>query len=115
LIAFLGGLPLTVPVGIWEVSTQRIGHIGPGIIAGILFLGVIATGLAMVLWNTAFATLDASVASLTFFAQPVVGALLGWFFLKENITPVFILGGILIGVGLIMASRSTEAPNIPPK
>jgi len=115
LIAFLGGLPLTVPVGIWEVSTQHIGHIGPGIIAGILFLGVIATALAMVLWNTAFATLDASVASLTFFAQPVVGALLGWFFLKENITPVFILGGILIGVGLIMASRSTEAPNIPPK
>jgi drug/metabolite transporter (DMT)-like permease len=59
----------------------------------------------MVLWNTAFAYLDASLASLTFFAQPVVGTLLGWLFLGERITPFFLLGGILIGVGLLIASR----------
>ena len=51
--------------------------------------------------------LDASAASLTFFAQPVVGSLLGWFFLKESITPLFLLGGGLIAIGLIVASRET--------
>jgi drug/metabolite transporter (DMT)-like permease len=59
----------------------------------------------MVLWNTAFAFVDASLASLTFFAQPVVGTLLGWLFLHENITPLFLFGGALIGVGLVISSR----------
>ena len=78
-----------------------------GVIGGILFLGVISTALAMVLWNTAFAFVDASLASLTFFAQPVVGTFLGWLFLGEQITPLFLLGGLLIGLGLIVASRET--------
>ena len=105
LIAFLGGMPVSIPAGAWEWSTLGIDEITPGVIGGILFLGVISTALAMVLWNTAFAFLDASVASLTFFAQPVVGTLLGWLFLGEQITPLFLLGGVLIATGLLIASR----------
>ena len=105
LIAFIGGLPVTLPAGAWEVRTLGVGEISLGVIGGILFLGVISTALAMVLWNTAFAMVDASLASLTFFAQPVVGTLLGWWFLGEQITPLFLLGGFLIGLGLIIASR----------
>lgn len=104
-IMLLGGLPLTVPLGIWEISTQGIGVITPGIVGGILFLGIISTAIAMFLWNFAFAKLPAATASLTFFAQPVVGTLLGWFFLGEKITLLFILGGILIGLGIVISSR----------
>ena len=107
LIAFTGGLPIVIPAGIWELSNTVIGPISLAILAGLLFLGIISTALAMVLWNTAFAMLDASIASLTFFAQPLVGSLLGWFFLKEIITPFFLLGGFLILVGLVMASWET--------
>jgi drug/metabolite transporter (DMT)-like permease len=109
LIAFLGGLPIVVPAGVWETSTQGLGPITPGILAGILFLGIIATALAMALWNNAFAQLDASLASLTFFAQPVVGTFLGWLFLHERITPLFLLGGFLIAAGLVIASRETAS------
>jgi drug/metabolite transporter (DMT)-like permease len=105
LIAFLGGLPVVIPAGAWELSTVGMGSITPGVIAGVLFLGIISTALAMVLWNTAFAFVDAGLASLTFFAQPVVGTLLGWLFLKEPITPLFLLGGLLIGIGLVISSR----------
>lgn len=105
LIAFLGGLPVTLPVGAWEARTLGIGEISLGVVGGILFLGIISTALAMVLWNTAFAYVDASLASLTFFAQPVVGTLLGWLFLGERITPLFLLGGLLIGLGLVISSR----------
>jgi drug/metabolite transporter (DMT)-like permease len=105
LVAFLGGLPVVIPAAAWELSMAGMGTITPGVIAGVLFLGIISTALAMVLWNTAFAFVDASVASLTFFAQPVVGTLLGWFFLKETITPLFLLGGLLIGIGLVISSR----------
>jgi len=106
LIAFLGGLPVSVPVGVWEWQTIGIGEISLGVVGGILFLGIISTALAMVLWNTAFAFVDASLASLTFFAQPVVGTILGWLFLGERITPLFLLGGLLIGLGLIISSRA---------
>ena len=75
-------------------------------ILGILYLGVISTGLAMYLWNLAFARLEAGVASLTFFAQPVVGAGLGALLLGEQLNMMFLLGGGLIGVGLILAARN---------
>jgi drug/metabolite transporter (DMT)-like permease len=104
LIAFAGGLPVSIPLGAWEASTQGIGAITPGVVVGVLFIGIISTGLAMYLWNSAFAILDAGVASLTFFAQPVVGTVLGAIFLKEAITPLFIIGGVLIGVGLLISS-----------
>jgi drug/metabolite transporter (DMT)-like permease len=105
LIAFVGGLPVSVPAGAWELSKAGVGEISLGVVGGVLFLGIISTALAMVLWNTAFAYVDASLASLTFFAQPVVGTALGWLFLKERITPLFLLGGVLIGIGLIVSSR----------
>lgn len=105
LIAFIGGLPVTVPAAGWELEVLGVGEITIGVIGGILFLGVISTALAMVLWNTAFAFVDASLASLTFFAQPVVGTLLGWLFLGERITPLFLLGGFLIGLGLVISTR----------
>jgi drug/metabolite transporter (DMT)-like permease len=103
LIAFAGGLPVSLPLGVWEASTQGFGQITPGIIAGVLFIGIVSTALAMYLWNSAFATLDAGVASLTFFAQPVVGTLLGWLFLGEIITPLFLMGGVLIGIGIVIS------------
>ena len=104
-VMLLGGLPSSIAFGFWEVNTQGVGAITPSIIGGLLFLGIISTAIAMFLWNYAFAELPAAVASLTFFAQPVVGTLLGWFFLAEKITPLFLFGGALISVGILIATR----------
>jgi drug/metabolite transporter (DMT)-like permease len=106
LIAFLGGLPVCLPLSGWEMATQGFGAISLGVVAGILFLGIISTALAMYLWNSAFAILDAGLASLTFFAQPVVGSLLSVLFLHEHITVLFVIGGVLIGVALIISSKA---------
>jgi len=111
LIAFIGGLPVAIPAGVWELTKAGVGEISLGVVGGVLFLGIISTALAMILWNTAFAILDAGAASLTFFAQPVVGTLLGWFFLGENITPLFILGGVLIGIGILISAQEDRSEN----
>lgn len=103
-IMLLGGLPTSLLMSAWEIKNQGIGEITPGIIGGILFLGIISTAVAMFLWNYSFAKLPAALASLTFFAQPVVGTLLGCFFLSEKITPLFLAGGVLIGIGILIAS-----------
>ena len=104
MVMFAGGIPSSMLFGALEITKQGIGEVTIGIIAGILFLGIISTALAMFLWNYAFSILPAATASLTFFAQPVVGTLLGWLFLGELITPLFIVGGILIGIGLVISS-----------
>lgn len=104
-VMLLGGLPSSLALGLWEINTQGVGQITIGIIGGLLFLGIISTAIAMFLWNYAFAELPAAVASLTFFAQPVVGTLLGWFFLAEKITPLFLAGGALISIGILISTR----------
>ena len=106
LIALAGGLPICLPLAGWEAATQGYGKITFAIVGGILFLGIISTALAMFLWNNAFAVLDAGPASLTFFAQPVVGVLLSALLLKEQITFLFLLGGALILIALLISSKS---------
>lgn len=105
MVFFWGGLCVSIPASIWELQIVPLGQITWGVILGILYLGVISTALAMYLWNKAFATLEAGIASLTFFAQPVVGASLGVLFLDEQITLLFIIGGLLISLGLWLASQ----------
>ena len=105
--ALIGGLFISLPLGTWEWNTQSVGELNFGIWLGIFYLGVISTGLAAYLWNKAFEILEAGVASLTFFAQPVFGAALGVIFLGERITPLFIFGGVLIILGFWLVASET--------
>ncbi|MDZ4770728.1 MAG: EamA family transporter [Chloroflexota bacterium] len=104
LYGFVGGLLLTLPASALELRDRPIGVITPLIILGILYLGVISTALAMWLWGRAFALVDASVASLYFFAQPLVGALLSVLLLGQVMTSNLWIGSALIIAGVILAT-----------
>ena len=95
--------------GKYLISCDGTGTITPWVILGILYLGVISTGLAVFPLNTVFAHLESGVASLTFFTQPVVGVGLGALLLGEQLTGMFLLEGALIGIGLILAAGDTVA------
>lgn len=103
LIAFFGGMMLTLPASAIELSSTSIGEIDIPIILGILYLGVVSTAGAMWFWNRAFALVDASVASLFFFAQPLVGAVLGVALLGQDFTVNLAIGGAMIAVGVLLA------------
>ncbi len=106
LMTFLGGLLIAAPASAVEARWLPIGRITPTIVLGVLYLGFVSTALAMVLWNKSLALLDASVVSLLFFAQPVVGSALGALLLGERLSLGFWLGAVPIGAGLILAARS---------
>lgn len=72
---------------------------------GTLYLGVVSTALAFYLWNKGFTLVDASTGSLFFFAQPVVGTLLGWLFLGESLTGRFVVGTAVVIAGGVLATR----------
>lgn len=106
LVGFLGGLPVSVPGMFLELSAHPLGVIDGGIVAGILFLGLISTALAMLLWNYAFQALPASAAGLTFFAQPVTGTLLATLFLGEVPPLLFYAGAALIAAALFVGRKA---------
>jgi drug/metabolite transporter (DMT)-like permease len=105
LVGFLGGLPVSVPGMFLELSAHPMGTLDGGIIAGILFLGLVSTALAMLLWNYAFQALPASSAGLTFFAQPVTGTLLATLFLGEAPSLLFYAGAVLIAAALFVGRK----------
>lgn len=74
----------------------RINFVEPKIILGLLYLGIISTAGAFVMWNKGLTMVKASVSGLFFLLQPIVGTLLGWMLLGEGLTWGFLLGSILI-------------------
>lgn len=69
----------------------------------LLYLGAISTATAFVMWNQGLKYLNAASSGLYFLFQPVVGTLLGWLVLNEQITWSFLIGAMLI-VGSIWYS-----------
>ncbi len=106
--AMLGGLPVVLPLALWQSGQVRWESISWGTVAGIFYVALGATAAAMFLWNYAFAHLESGTAALTFFAQPVVGVLVGVLWLGDAVTWPFVLGGALIGVGLYLAAVAPQ-------
>lgn len=102
-LAFVGGLLVTIPASAVELQSRSIGTIDFPIVLGILYLGVISTAGAMWWWNRAFALVPASTASLFFFGQPLVGALLSVVVLGQQMTTNLWIGTTLIIVGVLIA------------
>ncbi|AKR10244.1 membrane protein [Bacillus thuringiensis] len=84
------------PFMICELQTASIGTVNTYVILGVLYLGIVSTAGAFFLWNKGLELLDASIGSLFFFFQPIVGSLLGWLLLNETLNSNFFIGGILI-------------------
>ena len=103
--AFIGGLPLSLIAAGFERDIIRWSAIDGLVILGILYLGIVSTALAMYLWNSALAQLDAGIVSLLFFAQPIVGVSLGSIILGESLNLGFWIGAVLISAGLLLAAR----------
>lgn len=87
----------------------------PTIWGGLLYLGIISTSLAFLLWNRGLQMLNASSGGVFFFFQPVVGTLLGWLLLGETISVMFWVGAVLIllGVLLVITDKQEEEQRLP--
>ncbi|MFD1775642.1 DMT family transporter [Paenibacillus rhizophilus] len=81
------------------IPVAQLGH--PAIWGGVLYLGIVSTAGGFLLWNRGLQMLNASSGGLFFFFQPVVGTLLGWLILGENIGVTFWIGSILILSGVV--------------
>lgn len=87
---------LTPFVMVDSTALTHINFTEPKIILGLLYLGVISTAGAFVMWNKGLTLVKTSVSGLFFLLQPIVGTLLGWLLLNEGISFGFVIGTVLI-------------------
>lgn len=98
LVALIVLTPFVLP-RLHVIHISQLTH--PIIFGGILYLGIVSTAGGFLLWNRGLQMLNASSGGLFFFFQPVVGTLLGWIILKENIGITFWIGSSLILIGVL--------------
>ncbi|MBT8378037.1 MAG: DMT family transporter [Ignavibacteria bacterium] len=71
----------------------------------ILFLGLLCSGVAYVIWAYSLRDLDSAKVGAFLYFEPFITVLFAWFLLKENITLIMILSGIIITAGVFMVNK----------
>jgi drug/metabolite transporter (DMT)-like permease len=77
----------------------------PAILGNLFFLGFVASLLCFILWTWVIVRLGAVVATNYVYVSPVTSVFFAWWILSEPITPFFLLGGVLILLGMYLADR----------
>lgn len=75
--------------------------------SGILFLGIVCSGLAYIAWYDALQALPASQAGVFIYLEPLVTMLVAFFVLSENPTWASLLGGAIILFGVWLVNRQS--------
>lgn len=97
-IAFI----ILTPIALADINIDTIKLLfEPAIFFSILYLGIVSTAVAFYLWNKGLQMVNASTGGLYFFFQPLVGTLLGWLVLGEQVGLAFWIGSFLI-IGAVL-------------
>ncbi len=75
-----------------------------------LAVGVLGTGLAFVLMGTLSGRVGPTRASFITYLIPVVALVLGVVFRDEIVSPIAVVGSLLVIAGEVLASRRETAP-----
>lgn len=96
-VLFLDGSTLSFPE-IWDKLKWT--HI-----AGIVYLGLIASGASLWLWNLSFTKIGAARTNNFLYLLPIVSAVSSAIFFSNEITLWIVVGTLLIFLGLIIANK----------
>ena len=77
----------------------------PQLLWNLLFLGCVASMLCFLTWTWVLKKLGAVVATNYVYLNPVITIVFAWFLLGEPITLWFLLGTILVLLGMFLADR----------
>ena len=109
----LTALPLVLLEGKPYPATSLL---TPVVAGNFLFLGLVGSGLCYVLWNKAFRLLGVVATNNFIYLNPFVTIVTARLFLDEPISPLALLGAVLITVGVVASQReprSSVKVNLP--
>lgn len=79
---------------------------------GVAWLGLVSTFLPLALWSLALRRISPTVSAILLLMEVVMATVLSIAFLGESFTPLFLVGGtlVLLGVALALRTPETERP-----
>ena len=105
LYLFLTMLILLSPVTLSTDFFNSISSISTINWIALLFLGILCSGVAYVLWAEAMSELPANRVGAFLYLEPFVTVFTAWLLLNEQITLLMMGSGIVIIIGVIMVNR----------
>ena len=103
------GILTALPMVLLEGAPFSLTPLLDPVVAGTyLFLGLLGSCLCYILWNRAFYYLGVVTTNSFIYLQPFITIVAGWIFLGEPISPLAILGAVLITAGVFAAQRATK-------
>ena len=75
----------------------------PAVTGNFLFLGLVGSGLCYVLWNKAFRLLGGVATNNFIYLTPFITIVTARLFLDEPISPLALLGAVLITIGVVVS------------
>jgi drug/metabolite transporter (DMT)-like permease len=100
--AQLAGLMLVLPLGLWQLQASTWSAESA---LAMVPLGVLGTGLAIVLMTTLAGRVGAPRASIAIYFLPLVAVILGVAVLGETVAPIALVGVVFVLVGAWVTSR----------
>jgi len=114
-ISLVYGMAAVVLVIIMFSARENPIGFSPQIYLWLILLAIIPQLIGHSTFNWALGYLSAAYVSITLLGEPIGSTILAYFFLNEKPTMIKLAGGLLILVGIYIASRSeaTKAPELP--
>lgn len=107
---FLYGLVFMVPLtAVFGFNVTWADVLNPATLGCVLFLGLVASALCFVTWNTAVKILGPIKTSAYIYLTPGVTILFAWLLLGDPIQPLQIAGAALTLLGLMISQRRRGA------
>ncbi|MCJ2163929.1 MULTISPECIES: DMT family transporter [unclassified Pseudodesulfovibrio] len=104
-IFFLGVIPL-IPAALIEQHFYPAWSVTPAIVGVMLYIGIGASLIAFILWNSAIMLIGPGTSALFQYFIPVFSGIGAYFLLGQPITWAHAAGFVLIFSGVAMATRS---------
>ncbi|MBI3872571.1 MAG: DMT family transporter [candidate division Zixibacteria bacterium] len=104
-IAMVVGTALFIPVGVFTVGSVNFAAVSARGWWSLMYIAVGTSVIVYPIWFWALGRLEATKVSIFANLQPVVAAILSYFFLGEQIGARLIVGGALVILGVLLTER----------
>jgi len=105
LYLFLMMAVIIIPFNLNSETINSVINLSPISWMWILFLGIFCSGVAYVIWAQALRDMESAKVGAFLYFEPLVTVIAAWFFLKEEITLLMILSGLLITAGVFIVNK----------
>jgi drug/metabolite transporter (DMT)-like permease len=109
-----GMAAIVLVIIMFSAGEKPIGY-SPQIYLWLILLAILPQLIGHSTFNWALGYLSAAYVSITLLGEPIGSTFLAYFILHEKPTPIKLIGGVLILVGIYIASRSEviKTPKLP--